>query len=148
MPKLYLGMEIPNWPPNNIDELSKKEYFCDLCEEDFANFTLFRQHIDQKHNKNQYKMKFPKSGKYKAVAVRKAKRRSKILKKDNIFYDNFDSKAKGKTTHKELTSYWCSKCQKFFQNFDLLQAHMKKDHSQGDVGAKRSISKGTFYEKF
>ena len=131
----------------NIDT-GKKKYFCDLCGEGFENYSLFREHIGHKHNRTQYKIKFPKTGKYKAVAIKKIKRKSRIVNKDKIYYDNFDSKYKGKTTHKDLTSYWCSECQKFFQNFNLLQDHMKKDHSQGVVGAKRSISKGTFYEKF
>ena len=147
-----------NLPKTSNTHAKKKHCFCELCGVGFENYSLFREHFKHNHKRKQYTIKFPNTGKYKAVALKKVKRKSKIVNKNKIFYDNFDSKDKdydnfdskdmGKTTHKELTSYWCSKCQKFFQNFNLLQDHMKKDHSQGDVGSKRSISKGTFYEKF
>ena len=98
------------------------------------------------------------SGKYVAVGGNQ-KRRSKNpekdrrlsnaapnMKKEQIYYQNFDSKAKDETFHQDLTSYWCSKCQTFFKNFKLLQDHRKKEHSQSNVAAKRSVSKGTFYQ--
>ena len=38
----------------------------------------------------------------------------------------------------EINSYWCSVCEKFFQNFASLNAHLKEEHQNAPLRAKRS----------
>ena len=38
----------------------------------------------------------------------------------------------------EINSYWCSVCEQFFQNFASLNAHLKKEHQNAPLRAKRS----------
>ena len=56
---------------------------------------------------------------------------------NNVFYDNFLSN-NDKTV--DLTSYWCAKCQKFFQNLKTMQEHMQ-EHENEAIAVKRSKTK-------
>ena len=56
---------------------------------------------------------------------------------NNVFYDNFLSNNE-KTV--DLTSYWCAKCQKFFQNLKTMQEHMQ-EHENEAIAVKRSKTK-------
>ena len=38
----------------------------------------------------------------------------------------------------EINSYWCSVCEKFFQNFASLNVHLEKEHQNAPLRAKRS----------
>lgn len=38
----------------------------------------------------------------------------------------------------EINSYWCSVCENFFQNFASLNEHLKKEHHNAPLRAKRS----------
>ena len=127
---------------------NKLQYFCELCKMQFPKYSSLRQHLQENHEKKQYKIDFPNAGKYLALA-RKVKH-----KKDGhkLFYQNFNSNNDATT---DLASYWCSKCQKFFQNFQSLQSHMH-EHEEGKTAAKRSYTreripkpnKKMFYEAY
>lgn len=45
------------------------------------------------------------------------------------------------TKMQDLESYWCTKCNKFFKNFNTLKQHLSEDHNDGVVKAKRSKTK-------
>ena len=124
------------------------QYFCELCKIQFPKYSSLRQHLQENHEKKQYKIDFPNAGKYLALA-RKVKHKDDGSK---FFYQNFNSNNDATT---DLTSYWCSKCQKFFKNFQSLQSHMQ-EHEEGKTAAKRSYTrermpkpnKKMFYEPY
>ena len=109
------------------------QYLCELCKIQFPKYSSLKQHLQNNHEKKQYNVVFPDSGKYLAFA-RKVKHKDDGSK---FFYQNFNSNNDVTT---DLTSYWCSKCKKFFKNFQAMQAHLKY-HENENVAAKRSITK-------
>ena len=116
---------------NNI--ASQLQYLCELCKMQFPKYSSLKQHLQENHGKKQYKIVFPDKGKYLAHA-------RKIVHKDDgskFFYQNFNSNNDGTM---DITSYWCSKCQKFLENFKIMQKHML-DHEEGETAAKRSITR-------
>ena len=116
---------------NNI--ASQLQYLCELCKMQFPKYSSLKQHLQENHGKKQYKIVFPDEGKYLARA-------RKIVHKDDgskFFYQNFNSNNDGTM---DITSYWCSKCQKFLENFKIMQKHML-DHEEGETAAKRSITR-------
>jgi len=116
---------------NNI--ASQLQYLCELCKMQFPKYSSLKQHLQENHGKKQYKIVFPDKGKYLARA-------RKIVHKDDgskFFYQNFNSNNDGTM---DITSYWCSKCQKFLENFKIMQKHML-DHEEGETAAKRSITR-------
>ena len=125
------------------------QYFCELCKIQFPKYSSLRQHLQENHEKKQYKIDFPNAGKYLALA-RKVKHKNDGNK---FFYENFDSNNRDTV---DITSYWCPKCQTFFQNFASMQSHMLKEHEEGTTAAKRSITrdkkpqknKKMFYEPY
>ena len=124
------------------------QYFCELCKIQFPRYSSLKQHLQENHEKKQYKIDFPDAGKYLALA-RKVKHKDDGSK---FFYQNFNSNNDATT---DLTSYWCSTCQKFFKNFQTLQSHML-EHEEGKTAAKRSntrerkpiLNKKIFYEPY
>ena len=125
------------------------QYFCELCKIQFPKYSSLRQHLQENHDKKQYKIDFPNAGKYLALA-RKVKHKNDG---NQFFYENFNSNNRDTV---ELTSYWCPKCQTFFKNFASMQSHMLKEHEEGTTAAKRSITrdkkpqknKKMFYEPY
>ena len=116
---------------NNI--ASQLQYLCELCKMQFPKYSSLKQHLQENHGKKQYKIVFPDKGKYLAHA-------RKIVHKDDgskFFYQNFNS---NNDATMDITSYWCSKCQKFLENFKIMQKHML-DHEEGETAAKRSITR-------
>ena len=116
---------------NNI--ASQLQYLCELCKMQFPKYSSLKQHLQENHGKKQYKIVFPDEGKYLARA-------RKIVHKDDgskFFYQNFNS---NNDATMDITSYWCSKCQKFLENFKIMQKHML-DHEEGETAAKRSITR-------
>ena len=116
---------------NNI--ASQLQYLCELCKMQFPKYSSLKQHLQENHGKKQYKIVFPDEGKYLARA-------RKIVHKDDgskFFYQNFKS---NNDATMDITSYWCSKCQKFLENFKIMQKHML-DHEEGETAAKRSITR-------
>ena len=109
------------------------QYLCELCKIRFQRYSFLKQHLQENHRKKEYKIQFPDGGKYLALA-RKVKHKNDGSK---FFYDNFNSSYRDTS---DLTSYWCSKCKQFFQNFQAMQRHLK-DHDDGNVAAKRSITR-------
>ena len=109
------------------------QYLCELCKIRFQRYSFLKQHLQENHGKKEYKIQFPDGGKYLALA-RKVKHKNDGSK---FFYDNFNSSYRDTS---DLTSYWCSKCKQFFQNFQAMQRHLK-DHDDGNVAAKRSITR-------
>ena len=186
----------------NKENISKiyLQYLCELCKIKFPRYSALKQHLQENHGKKQYKIYFPDSGKYLALArkvrqdneqsrdlpqqesitkseIRVAKfanqenlqskenvsnhenekylTLSKKTKQDsgnNVFYDNFPTNNE-KTV--DLTSYWCAKCQKFFQNLKTMQEHMH-EHENEAIAVKRSKTteklpnntKKMFYEPY
>ena len=124
------------------------QYLCELCKIQFPRYSSLKQHLQENHEKKQYKIDFPDAGKYLALA-RKVKHKDDGSK---FFYQNFNSNDDATT---DLTSYWCSKCQKFFKNFQSLQSHMQ-EHEEGKTAVKRSNTreripkpnKKMFYEAY
>ena len=172
----------------NKENISKidLQYLCELCKIKFPRYSALNQHLQENHGKNQYKIYFPDSGKYLALAkkVRQDNEQSRVLpqqesmtkqeirvakfanqenlqskenvtnhgnekylnltkktrrdnSENNVFYDNFLSN-NDKTV--DLTSYWCAKCQKFFQNLKTMQEHMQ-EHENEAIAVKRSKTK-------
>ena len=116
---------------NNI--ASQLQYLCELCQMQFPKYSSLKQHLQENHGKKQYKIVFPDEGKYLARA-------RKIVHKDDgskFFYQNFNS---NNDATMDITSYWCSKCKKFLENFKIMQKHML-DHEEGETAAKRSITR-------
>ena len=116
---------------NNI--ASQLQYLCELCKMQFPKYSSLKQHLQENHGKKQYKIVFPDEGKYLARA-------RKIVHKDDgskFFYQNFNS---NNDATMDITSYWCSKCKKFLENFKIMQKHML-DHEEGETAAKRSITR-------
>ena len=116
---------------NNI--ASQLQYLCELCKMQFPKYSSLKQHLQENHGKKQYKIVFPDKGKYLAHA-------RKIVHKDDgskFFYQNLNS---NNDATMDITSYWCSKCQKFLENFKIMQKHML-DHEEGETAAKRSITR-------
>ena len=109
------------------------EYLCELCMMKFPKYSSLKQHLLENHEKEQYKIEFPDKGKYLALG-RKVKHNNDGNK---FFYENFNMNNEDAT---DLTSYWCSKCQKFFKSFRSMQRHIHK-HENGEATAKRSITK-------
>ena len=109
------------------------QYFCELCKIPFSRYSFLKQHLQENHEKKDYKIQFPDAGKYLAFA-RKIKHKNDGSK---FFYENFNSNDRDNL---DLTSYWCSKCQQFFPNFQALQKH-SKDHDDGNIAVKRSITR-------
>ena len=186
----------------NKENISKidLQYLCELCKIKFPRYSALKQHLQENHGKKQYKIYFPDSGKYLALArkvsqdneqsrdlpqqesITKSKIRvakfanqenlqskenvsnhenekyltlSKKTKQDNgnnVFYDNFLTNNE-KTV--DLTSYWCAKCQKFFQNLKTMQEHLH-EHENEAIAVKRSKTteklpnnpKKMFYEPY
>ena len=133
---------------DNRNLTNELQYFCELCKIQFPKYSSLRQHLQKNHEKKQYKIDFPNAGKYLALA-RKVKHKDDGSK---FFYQNFNSNNEATT---DLTSYWCSKCQKFFKNFQSMQSHML-EHKEGETTAKRSNTrermpkpnKKMFYEAY
>ena len=129
--------------------MNKLKYLCELCKMQFPKYSSLQQHLKENHEKKQYKIDFPDAGKYLALA-RKVKHKNDGNK---FFYENFDSNNRDTV---DITSYWCPKCQTFFQNFASMQSHMLKEHEEGTTAAKRSITrdkkqqknKKIFYESY
>ena len=116
---------------NNI--ASQLQYLCELCQMQFPKYSSLKQHLQENHGKKQYKIVFPDEGKYLARA-------RKIVHKDDgskFFYQNYNS---NNDATMDITSYWCSKCKKFLENFKIMQKHML-DHEEGETAAKRSITR-------
>ena len=127
---------------------NKLQYFCELCKIQFPKYSSLRQHLQENHEKKQYKIDFPNAGKYLALA-RKVKHKDDGSK---FVYQNFNS---NNDATSDLLSYWCSKCQKFFKNFQSMQSHMH-EHEEGKTAVKRSNTreripkpnKKMFYEAY
>ena len=109
------------------------QYFCELCKMKFAKYSFLKQHLQANHGKKQYKMDFPDAGKYLALAKKVENKNDR----SEFFYQNFNA---NNDASADITSYWCSKCQKFLQNFKIMQKHML-DHEEGETAAKRSITR-------
>ena len=98
---------------NDKDIRKLTSYKCALCHEQFKNYESAKQHQLQIHNLN-------------------------APLKRSITNTNIKGVIGGETRSEELQSYWCSSCGSFFQNFDSLQNHLKKQHSNSALRAKRS----------
>ena len=109
------------------------QYLCELCRIHFPKYSSLKQHLQENHKKEKYKIEFPDQGKYLALG-RKVKHGNNGKQ---FFYQNINMNNEDAT---DLTSYWCSKCQKFFKSFKSMQSHMQK-HENGEATAKRSITK-------
>ena len=109
------------------------QYLCELCGIQFPKYSSLKQHLEENHEKGEYKIEFPDEGKYLGLA-RKVKHGTDGNK---FFYQNFNMN-NGDAT--DQTSYWCSKCKKFFKSFRSMQSHNQK-HENGEATAKRSITK-------
>ena len=109
------------------------QYLCELCGIQFPKYSSLKQHLEENHEKGEFKIEFPDEGKYLGLA-RKVKHGTDGNK---FFYQNFNMN-NGDAT--DLTSYWCSKCKKFFKSFRSMQRHIQK-HDNGEATAKRSITK-------
>ena len=118
----------------NAENISNNlQYLCEICKIRFPRYSFLKQHLQENHDKKQYRIQFPDGGKYLALA-RKVKHKNDGSK---FFYENFNSNDRDTV---DLTSYWCSKCKQFFPNFQAMQKHLK-DHDDGNVAAKRSITR-------
>ena len=98
---------------NDIKKLTT--YKCSICQEQFRNYESAKQHQLETHGVNGPLKRSLTNTKLKGVIG-------------------------GERQLEELQSYWCSNCLRFFQNFESLQSHLKKAHSNAPLRAKRSKS--------
>ena len=67
---------------------------------------------------------------------------------DKNFQDNRNIMQKQEVTViQDLESYWCTKCSRFFKNFESLKDHLLHRHNEKAVLAKRSKTKDRVKKK-
>ena len=79
---------------------------------------------------------------------------SKENKNADVMNGGDEKESKDVTLVEDLQTYWCTKCEQFFRNFNSLKDHLHTKHNQVAILSKRSKTKETvkrklpFYSKY